>query len=101
MPWPLIGCGKPTTAASATASWATSALSISAVPVAGDVEHVVDAAGDPVVAVLVALHAVAREVVAGELREVGLLEALVVAPDGAGLARPRRREAERPAHVVA
>ena len=32
MPSPLIGCGYPTTAASATASCATSALSISAVP---------------------------------------------------------------------
>ncbi len=32
MPWPLMSCGKPTTAASATLGWATSALSTSAVP---------------------------------------------------------------------
>jgi hypothetical protein len=41
--------------------------------VAGDVDHVVDAAGDPVVAVLVAAAAVAGEVVAGNVREVGLV----------------------------
>ena len=70
-------------------------------PVARDVEHVVDAAGDPVVAVLVAPHAVAGEVVAGVLREVGLLEAVVVAPHRPRLARPRRREAQRAAHAVA
>ena len=33
--WPLISCGAPTTAACATAEWATRALSISAVPVVG------------------------------------------------------------------
>ena len=44
--------------------------------VAGDVDHVVDAAGDPVVAVLVAARAVAGEVLAGIGREVGLDEAL-------------------------
>jgi hypothetical protein len=33
--------------------------------VAGDVEHVIDAAGDPVVAILVAAGAVAGEVLAG------------------------------------
>jgi hypothetical protein len=54
--------------------------------VAGDVEHVVDAPGDPVVAVLVAARAVAGEVVAGILLEVGVDEALVVAVDGAHLA---------------
>ena len=42
------------------------------------VEHVVDPAGDPEVPVLVALGAVARHVVAGEAREVRLLEPLVV-----------------------
>src|SRR6185312_10091621 len=47
--------------------------------VAADVDHVVDAAGDPVVAVLVAARAVAGEVVAGVGAEIGLDEALVVA----------------------
>ena len=32
MPWPLMSCGMPTTAASATSWCATSALSTSAVP---------------------------------------------------------------------
>ena len=66
-------------------------------PVPGHVQHVVDAAGDPVVAVLVAPAAVAGEVVARVLREVGLLEALVVAAHRARLARPRRRQAQRAA----
>ena len=57
-------------------------------PVAGDVDHVVDPAGDPVIAVLVAPAAVAGEVLAGIGREVGLHEALVVAVDGAHLPGP-------------
>ena len=48
-------------------------------PVARHVDHVVDAAGDPVVAVLVAPAAVAGEVHALVGGEVGLHEALVVA----------------------
>jgi hypothetical protein len=58
--------------------------------VAGDVEHVVDAAHDPEVAVQVAVGAVAGQVVlAAEVgRIVGLLEALRVAPDGADHRRP-------------
>src|SRR5690606_35167672 len=56
--------------------------------VAADVDHVVDAAGDPVVAVGVAPAAVAAEVHAGVGLEVGVDEALVVAVDGAHLAGP-------------
>src|SRR5690606_36381119 len=56
--------------------------------VAADVDHVVDAAGDPVVAVGIAAAAVAAEVHAGVGLEVGVDEALVVAVDGAHLARP-------------
>ena len=55
---------------------------------AGDVDDVVDAAGDPVIAVGVAAAAVAGEVLAGIGREIGLLEALMVAVDRAHLARP-------------
>ena len=54
----------------------------------GDVQHVVDATGDPVVAVLVAPRAVAREVAAGERAEVRVDEALVIAEHGAHLAGP-------------
>ena len=46
--------------------------------VAGDVDDVVDAAHEPVVAVLISPGAVAGEVHARELDEVGLLEAVVV-----------------------
>jgi hypothetical protein len=60
---------RPTTAASATAGWSTSALStsIGADPVAGDVEHVVHAAEDPEVPVLIELGAVPGEVHVGHL----------------------------------
>ena len=68
MPWPLISWVMPITAASATAGWLTSArLDLHrADAVAGDVQHVVDAAEQPVVALVVALGAVAGEVAAGE-----------------------------------
>ena len=90
MPWPLRSCGKPTTAASATFVCADErALDLGrAEPVARDVDHVVDAARDPVVAVLVAARAVAREVLAGELLEIRVDEALMIAVDRAHLARP-------------
>ena len=55
---------------------------------AGDVHHVVHAAGDPPVAVLVAARAVAGEVLAAEVREIGVDESLVVAVDRAHLAGP-------------
>jgi hypothetical protein len=58
--------GNPTTAASATASCGHErALDLRrAEPVAGHVQHVVDAPGDPVITVLVAPAAVAGEVIA-------------------------------------
>src|SRR5690606_34682952 len=51
-------------------------------------DHVVDAAGDPVVAIGVAAAAVTGEVLVRIGREIGLLEALVVAIDRAHLAGP-------------
>ena len=69
--------------------------------VAGDVDHVVDAAGDPVVAVVVAAAAVAGEVEPGKAGEVGLVEAFVVAPDGPRLARPGAVETEIAGDLVA
>src|SRR5690606_36509973 len=56
--------------------------------VAGNVEHVVDAAGDPVVTVVVSTSAVAGEVHALEGLEIGIDVAIVVAIQGARLARP-------------
>src|SRR5690606_12380463 len=56
--------------------------------VAGDVDHVVDPPGDPVVAVLVAPASVAGEVFSLVGGEIGLDEALVVAINGAHLAGP-------------
>ena len=52
--------------------------------VAADVDDVVDAAHEPEVAVFVAAGAVAGEVGAGDLGEVGFDETFVVAVDGAG-----------------
>ena len=62
--------------------------------VARDVHHVVDPAEQPDVAVLVLLGAVAGEVEALEARPVGVLVALVVAPDAAQHRRPRLGEHE-------
>ncbi len=58
------------------------------------VQDIVDAAGDPVVTVLVAPRAVAREILAGELTEVGVEEALMIAVDRAHLSRPTVEHAE-------
>src|SRR3546814_11032350 len=60
----------------------------SAHAVAGDVDDVVDASGDPVVAVGVAPAAVAGAVHPGIGREIGLHEAIVVTVDRAHLPRP-------------
>ena len=65
---------------------------------AGDVDHVVDAARDPVVAVGVAAAAVAREILAGIGAEIGVEEALGIAIDRAHLARPAVGDAEIAAH---
>ena len=60
----------------------------SAHAVSGDIKHIVDASGDPVVAILIATGAVAGKVVAGEGTEIGIDKPLVIAVDGANLARP-------------
>src|SRR5438128_2721243 len=57
--------------------------------VAGDVEHVVNAADDPEISVLVAARAVAGEIHAFEIAPVRLLVASLVAPDAAQHPRPR------------
>ena len=53
-----------------------------------DIEHVVDAAGDPEIAVLVPPRAIAREIASREGGEIGVDEALMIAIDGAHLAWP-------------
>ena len=67
----------------------------SAHAVAGHVDHVVDPACDPVIAVLIAAAAVAGEVLAGVLGEIGLDEAFVIAIDGAHLAWPAIQQHQR------
>src|SRR4029077_6097832 len=62
--------------------------------VAGDVHHVVDAAEEPEIAVLVALRAVSREVDPGPLRPVLRLVALRIAVDPAQHRRPRAHDGE-------
>ena len=66
---------------------------------AGDVEHVVDAAHDPVVAVLVAPGAVAGEVDARDVAPVLGLVAVVVAVEGAEHRRPGLLDDQEPALV--
>mmetsp|Transcript_39376 Transcript_39376/g.70554 ORF Transcript_39376/g.70554 Transcript_39376/m.70554 type:complete len:438 (-) Transcript_39376:1019-2332(-) len=65
-------------------------------PMSGHVDHVVDAAGDPVVAVLVAPRAVAGEVVSLEHGKVGVFVALLVAVDAADGGGPGLLHAQQP-----
>ena len=55
---------------------------------------VIDAAGDPVIAILVAPRAVARKVFARKHREIGFDEARMVAVDGAHHPGPSISNAE-------
>src|SRR5262245_52916973 len=66
---------------------------------AADLDHVVDAAHDPVIAVIVLPGVVTRQVVTLELRPILLLVSLVVAPNAAEHAGPRPADAEHPAVV--
>ena len=66
----------------------TAPTAIRALMQAGDVDHVVDPAGDPVIAVGVAPAAVAGKIFARIGGEIGLHEALMVAINGAHLAGP-------------
>ena len=101
--WPVSSSGWPITAASAT-FWCDDDRRLDLggrEPVAGDVDHVVDAADDPEVAVLVLARGVADEVgLLAELREVGLDEAVVVLVERAQHRRPRPREHEQALAVV-
>src|SRR5215472_12872748 len=55
---------------------------------ARDIDHIIDAAGDPVIPVVIAPAAVAGEVAPGIGCEISVEEALMVAIDRAHLARP-------------
>ena len=90
MPWPLIVVRVADDGSFRHFGVGNQGDSTSAVPMRcpGNVDHVIDAAGDPVEAVLVAAAAVTCEVVAFVGREVSLNEALVIAVDRAHLARP-------------
>jgi len=69
--------------------------------VAGDVEHVIEAADDPEIAVFVAARAVARGVnAAGVIRPVSGLVALLVAVNRADHGRPRLADDEAPVLAV-
>src|SRR2546423_479819 len=65
-----------------------------------NVEHVIDAAENPEIGIVIALRTVAREVeirTIGPLREVSLDVALVVAPNSAQHRRPRLRHRQQAA----
>src|SRR4051812_25893632 len=61
---------------------------------AGHVEHVIDAAGDPEIAVLVAASAVAGEVEVRELAPVSRFVTRLIAPDAAEHRWPRLTDHE-------
>ena len=69
--------------------------------VPGDVQYVIDAAGNPVVAVFIAQHAVACHVIAGEPPEIGIDESPVVCVNSAHDTGPGCFDAEIPACGVA
>ena len=56
--------------------------------VAGNIEHVIDATGDPVITIFVATTAITREVVAIIGREIGLDETIMIFEDRPHLAGP-------------
>ena len=61
-------------------------------PVPRDVDDVIHAAGNPVIALLVPAAAVAGEIFAGKRFEISVNKTLVVAGHGAHLSRPRLRD---------
>ena len=67
----------------------------------GDVDHVIHAPRDPVIAVRVPAAPVPGKVVALVVAEIGLLEPLVIAPDRAHLAWPAVSDTQNPLHVIA
>src|SRR5690554_4254284 len=64
-----------------------------------DIEHIVDTAHHPIKAVLIASRTIARKIFAGEDIEIGLFEALIVAPDGAEHRRPGLLDDEQAARA--
>ncbi len=62
--------------------------------VAGNVDDVVDAAGDPVIAILVPAAAIPGEIMARICREIGLHESFMIPIDGPHLAGPGIGDAE-------
>tara|TARA_B100000674_G_scaffold477395_1_gene472885 strand:- start:109651 stop:110247 length:597 start_codon:yes stop_codon:yes gene_type:complete len=56
--------------------------------VAGHVDHIVDPAGNPVIAILIAAGTIPGAILAGEGGEIGLHKAFMIPPQGTHLARP-------------
>ncbi len=56
--------------------------------VARDVEHIIDPAGDPVIAIRITSAAITGEVIAFEIREIGFHKPVVIAVNGAHLTGP-------------
>src|SRR5713101_5441384 len=67
---------------------------------AGDVNHVIHPAGDPIVAVLVSAAAISSEVHARVERKVGLDEARVIAIDGPHHSWPGKLETQVASNTV-
>ena len=62
--------------------------------VAGHIQHIIDTAGDPEIAIRVASRAIAREIPPRKGGEIGFDETLMVAIDGPHLPRPGPRDAQ-------
>ena len=66
-----------------------------------DNDHVVHAAGDPIITIGITAAAVATEIFTREPREIGVVETLLIAVYRAHLARPRLKHAEIAGHFIA
>ena len=90
MPWPLMSCGIADDRGLGdlgVGDEGTFDLG-GAEPMAGDVDHVIDASGNPVIAIFVATRAVARKIKIVKGRKVGVDKAAMVAIDRAHLPGP-------------
>ena len=90
MPWPLMSCGIADDGCLGdlgVRDERTFDLG-GAEPVAGDIDHVVDPPGNPVITILIATRAVAGKIKIGKGRKVGIDKAAMVAVDGAHLPGP-------------
>ena len=66
----------------------------------GDVKHIVDSTGDPIISILITSGPVTRQIVARIGVKIGLSKAFMISVNGTHDARPRRAYAEGAARWI-